>query len=154
MDRCVITPNLFNFFVSCQLICTLIAGLISSLDWPSKTTPNWLLTSWKPLTSSQVTVISCYVSWFVQLFLIRIHHYSCLNLNLAYIINYTCIYDRCQPTSFITKVSPIGCSNIFDQSEYRKWKLMIDSSLPFKSYIYVWYKIYPKLTPHKLKSTH
>ena len=61
--------------MSCQLICTVIAGLISSLDWPSKTTPKWLLTSWNPLTSSQVTVISCHVSWFVQLFLIRFHHW-------------------------------------------------------------------------------
>ena len=28
------------------------------MDWPWKTTPNWLLTSWNPPTSSQVTVIS------------------------------------------------------------------------------------------------
>ena len=32
--------------------------LISPLDWPWKTTPNWLLTSWNAPTSSQVTVIS------------------------------------------------------------------------------------------------
>ena len=47
-----------DLYSYCWFNLIIIAGLISSLDWPSKTTPNWLLTSWNPPISSQVTVIS------------------------------------------------------------------------------------------------
>ena len=46
-----------SVFVSCQLICTVIAGFISSLDGLSKTTANWLVTSWNPPTSSLVIIL-------------------------------------------------------------------------------------------------
>ena len=138
MDRWVITPNLFNFFVSCQLICTVIAGLISSLDWPSKTTPKWLLTSWNPLTSSQVTVISCHVSWFVQLFLIRFHHWIGLE-----------------------KLPQIDSSQVEIHPLVPKlqWFLLhvswfVQQLCWFDLTIHWAFKNYPQLTPHMLKFHH